>query len=125
MARSELFSCPTRPPEGFYTSQVSAARGWPLRTFLPTGYEPRYPYPLLVFLHGHGSNEEQILRLAPRLSRRNFICIGLRGTQMLGLQRDGRPAYSWGSEGNPDALVEDYVFRAVEHTRRTFHVHSE
>src|SRR5207253_552332 len=42
-----------------------------------------------------------------------------------GLQADGRPAYSWGSEGGSDATVEDYVFRAVEHTRRTYHVHSE
>ncbi len=28
-------------------------------------------------------------------------------------------------DGNADALVEDYVFRAIEHTRRTYHVHSE
>jgi len=61
--------------EGFYTSEVSAPRAWPLRTFLPIGYEPNYPYPLMVFLHGHRSSEEQILRLAPRLSRRNYICI--------------------------------------------------
>src|SRR5260370_33099 len=79
MARPEFPTYLTRPQEGFYTSEVPAPRGWPLRTFLPTGYEPNYPYPLLVFLHGHGGSDEQILRLAPRLSRRNYICIGLRG----------------------------------------------
>ena len=72
-----------RPSEGFYTSEVHATDPRPVRTFLPTGYEPNYPYPLLVFFHGHGSNEEQILRLAPRLSRRNYICIGLRGPHLL------------------------------------------
>jgi phospholipase/carboxylesterase len=125
MAHTDFFSCLSRPPEGFYTSEVPAARGWPLRTFLPTGYEPNYPYPLLVFLHGHGGSEEQIMRLAPRLSRRNYICIGLRGPYALDPRPDGQPAFSWGQEGHHDALVEDYVFRAVEQTRRHYHVHSE
>src|SRR2546429_8296479 len=68
-----------RPLEGFYTSHVEAPEVLPVRTFLPTGYEPHYPYPLLVFLHGHGGSEEQVMRLAPRVSRRNFIAVGLRG----------------------------------------------
>src|SRR6476660_2472424 len=118
-------SCLTRPAEGFYTSQVQAPHGWPLRTFLPTGYEVNYPYPLLVFLHGHGGSEEQILRLAPRLSRRNYICIGLRGPRLLDPRPDGRPAFSWGLDGNHDSDIDEYLFRAVEQTRRSFHVHSE
>ncbi len=100
-------------------------RGWPVRTFLPTGYEPNYPYPLLVFLHGHGSSEEQILRLAPRLSRRNYISIALRGPQELDPRPDGRRAFSWGTDGLHDAFLEQYIFRAVEQTRRQYHVHSE
>ena len=68
-----------RPAEGYYTSEVQTPRPLPVRTFLPVAYEPRYPYPLLVFFHGHGGQREQILRLALRLSRRNFISIGLRG----------------------------------------------
>jgi phospholipase/carboxylesterase len=114
-----------RPEEGFYDSEVQSPRRLPIRTFLPTGYEPNYAYPLLVFFHGHGGNEEQILRLAPRLSRRNYICIGLRGTQLLGERRDGRPGYAWGTDGRCETLVEDYVFRAIEQTRRHYHVHSE
>jgi phospholipase/carboxylesterase len=114
-----------RPAEGFYTSEVQAPRRRPIRTFLPTGYEPNYPYPLLVFFHGHGGNEEQILRLAPRLSRRNYICIGLRGSQLLGERPDGQLGYAWPSHGQCDALLEDYVMRAIEQTRRNYHVHSE
>ncbi len=114
-----------RPEEGFYTSEVQAPHRLPIRTFLPTGYEPNYAYPLLVFFHGQGGNEEQILRLAPRLSRRNFICIGLRGTQLLGQRADGTPGYAWGTDGQCDAATEDYIFRAVEQTRRSYHVHSE
>jgi phospholipase/carboxylesterase len=114
-----------RPAEGFYTSEVQAPARLPVRTFLPTGYEPNYPYPLLVFLHGQGGNEEQILRLAPRLSRRNYICIGLRGSQPVGPRADGSVGYTWPPDGQCDAAVEDYVLRAVEETRRNYHVHSE
>jgi phospholipase/carboxylesterase len=116
-----------RPAEGFYTSEVHEPRRLPVRTFLPTGYEPRYPYPLLVFFHASGGNEEQILHLAPRLSRRNYICISLRGPQELVSRKgeDGRVGYCWGSQSNTNALIEDYVLRAVELTRRSYHVHSE
>jgi phospholipase/carboxylesterase len=125
MARTDFSSCMSRPAEGFYTSEVPTPRGWPVRTFLPTGYEPNYPYPLLVFLHGHGGSEEQVLSLAPRLSRRNYVCIGLRGPHPVDPRADGGPAFSWGLDGQNDARVEEYVFRAVEQTRRKYHVHSE
>src|SRR2546428_8441878 len=113
-----------RPQEGFYDSEIQAPTRQPVRTFLPTGYEPNYAYPLLVFFDGQGGNEEQILRLAPRLSRRNYISIGLRGPVSLGARRDGRLAYGWG-DGSQDTLIEDYLLRAVEQTRRSYHVHSE
>ncbi len=125
MPRTDFPASLFRPREGFYTSEVQAPPGWPLRTFLPTGYEPNYPYPLLVFLHGHGGSDEQILQLAPRLSRRNYICISLRGPHALAERADGRAAYTWGHDDGADSQVEDYVFRAVEETRRRYHVHSE
>jgi phospholipase/carboxylesterase len=125
MPHTDFFQRTLRHAEGFYTSEVQAPDRLPVRTFLPTGYEPNYAYPLLVFLHGQGGCEEQILRLAPRLSRRNYICIGLRGPQALGLRADGRIGYGWGHDGPCDALIEDYVIRAVEQTRRSYHVHSE
>jgi phospholipase/carboxylesterase len=114
-----------RPAEGFYTSEVQSPHRLPVRTFLPTGYEPRYPYPLLVFLHGYGSNEEQVLRLAPSLSRRNYVCIALRGPQRLHCRADGRWGYAWGPDESSSTLIEDYVLGAVEQTRRSYHVHSE
>jgi phospholipase/carboxylesterase len=125
MAHTDLGPLPIHLSEGFYTSEVQAPQGRPLRTFLPNGYEPNYPYPLLVFLHGHGSSEEQVLRLAPRLSRRNYICIGLRGPHAVTSRATGAVAYSWGTEAHTEAEVEDYVLRAVEQTRRLYHVHTE
>jgi len=125
MPPTNLFWRTFRPAEGFYTWEVQTPHRLPVRTFLPTGYEPNYPYPLLVFFHGHAGSEEQILRLAPRLSRRNYICLGLRGPQLVTPREEGRLSYSWGLDGPCDALVEDYVFQAVEQARRKYHVHSE
>src|SRR5690242_21633781 len=114
MPRTDLSWRTVRPAEGFYTSQVETPDALPVRTFLPTGYEPNYPYPLVVFFHGHAGNEEQILRWAPNLSRRNYICISLRGPEPLGPGVDGEPGFSWIADGVGDSLLEDYVFRAIE-----------
>jgi phospholipase/carboxylesterase len=114
-----------RPAEGFYTTLLPTHPGRPVRTFLPTDYQPRYPYPLVVLFHGHGGSEEQAARLAPRLSRRNFIAISLRGPQPAGRRDDGRPTFGWGAGADADGATTDYLLAAVEHTRRTYHVHSE
>lgn len=124
MPRTDL-TWRSRLDEGFYTSQVEAPDNPPVRTFLPIGYEPNYPYPLIVFLHGHGGNEEQVLRLAPRVSRRNYVAIGLRGPHLIGTRPDGRGCYGWGDPVFGGTLIQDYLVRAVEQTRRQYHVHSE
>lgn len=111
--------------EGFYSAAVPAVPGRPVRTFLPAAYEHHYAYPLVVFFHGHGGNEEQVLRLAPRMSRRNYVCIGLRGPALLGQRADGTPAFGWDPDGAAGSDLEDYVFGAIEQTRRTYHIHSE
>jgi phospholipase/carboxylesterase len=110
-----------RPVEGFRSSFLASHPDRPVRTFLPTDYQPRYPYPLVVIFHGHGGNEEQAGRLAPQISRRNFISIALRGSQTVERRVDGRPGFGWGNE----SAVEDYLIAAVEETRRAYHVHSE
>src|SRR5262245_31075120 len=125
MAQTRVPCLGAPPAEGFYTSEVAEPHAWPFRTFLPRGYEPNYPYPLLVFLHGHSSTEEEILKFAPRLSRRNYVCIAPRGPITLAAKADGQLTYSWGPEDQDDPLVEDYVLRAIQQTRREYHVHSE
>jgi phospholipase/carboxylesterase len=125
MPPTDLFWRTFRPVEGFYSSEVLSPEPQPIRTFLPTAYEPNYAYPLVVFFHGQGGSEVQVLKLAPRVSRRNYICIALRGPQTLDAHRGGRLRFGWGDNNQFDSLVEDYVLRAVEQTRRHYHVHSE
>ena len=114
-----------RPAEGFYTTQLPAHHDRPIRTFLPTDYQPNYAYPLVVLFHGDGGSEESVGRLAPRMSRRNYIAISLRGPQVLAKRADGRDAFGWGGDSTDDAGIEEYLVSAVEQTRRLYHVHSE
>ncbi len=123
MLYSDL-SLPTpRPAEGFYTSQVENPSLLPVRTFLPTGYEPGYAYPLVVLFHGHGSSDEQVIRLAPRLSRRNFISISIRGSQVIDTHPDGRHGYAWGAEEGMDVQLEEYVMEAIDLTAQRYNIH--
>src|SRR5262249_25118198 len=69
--------------------------------------------------------EEQVLRLAPRLSRRNYLCIALRGPHVLSPRRDGGIGYSWGPDDQDDPLVEEDIFDAIRQTRRGVHLHSQ
>jgi len=121
-----LFSTLMAPTEGVYASRLPHLSSLPVRTFLPTGYEPNYPYPLVVLFHPHGGSDEQVLRLAPRISRRNAIYLSLQGPVPLNLtDDDGLPAFGWGGPGEYDAQLGEYLLKAVEQTRREFHIHSE
>lgn len=121
-----LFSTLMAPTEGVYESRLPHLSSLPVRTFLPTGYESNYAYPLMVLFHPNGGSDEQVLRLAPRISRRNAIYLSLRGPVCLNqTDDDGLPAYGWGEPGEHDTPIGEYLLKAVEQTRREFHIHSE
>ena len=125
MPRS-LISSQLMPSEGFHVSPVPTLDDYPVRSFLPTGYESNYAYPLVVLFHGQGGSDEQVLRYAPRISRRNYLFLSLRAPNPLGHRDDdGLPVYGWGEPGEHDAFLADYLVKAVEQTRRDYHIHSE
>ena len=47
--------------------------------FSPMHYEPKYSYPLLVWLHGTGEDERQLMRIMPVMSVRNYVAVAPRG----------------------------------------------
>lgn len=112
-----------RHHEGYDVS-AEPMLGLPIRTQLPESYEPGYAYPLLVLFHGRGGNEEQVLRVAPKISSQNFVYLSLRGPQPLGRRPSGQKGFGWEHENAADMFGE-YVRLAVELTRRTYHIHSE
>src|SRR5258708_39112237 len=113
-----LFSSLMNPTEGVYASRLPQLSSLPVRTFLPTGYEANYAYPLIVFFHPHGGSDEQVLRLAPRISRRNSIYVGLQGPMSLNLtDDDGLLAFGWGEPGEYYAHLTEYLLKAGLQTR--------
>ena len=47
--------------------------------FSPMHYESKYAYPLLVWLHGTGGDERQLMRIMPLISTRNYVAVAPRG----------------------------------------------
>lgn len=123
--------------------------------YAPKGYEPNYPYPLLVMLHPRGGDEQGMVRSASAMNWRNYVGLSLRGPEVV--CRRGEPVgYGWGPEfarrdreratgriapppddaerfrdrlagesADPIDALEDAVFSAVRRTRTSLHVHSE
>ncbi len=87
--------------------------------FTPLHYEADYAYPLLVWLHGTGMNESQLLRIMPMVSMRNYAAVAPRGISTF----DGQ--VSWPQ--NPDDIhrSEQRVFDAVDAASQRYHVSSD
>ncbi|MCS7166027.1 MAG: dienelactone hydrolase family protein [Gemmatales bacterium] len=114
------------PESGFYLSELSAPRHWPILTFLPTGFEPEYAYPLVVFLHGRGASERQLIPWMPALSRRNYVAIALRGPHVVRGRRAGEYGYGWYESGHKtEHLVEEYLFAAIAETSQRLRIHPQ
>jgi phospholipase/carboxylesterase len=90
-------------------SEEVPQREIPLSLYLPESYEPRHSYPLVIWLHQNGSNEEQIQQVLPAISDRNYIGLGFRGTSDDGTSSGG--AYDWNCS---EDSVEDFVYEIRE-----------
>ena len=105
-----------------YTRQ---AAGGGQSLFAPLHYEPGYAYPLIVWLHSAGNNENQLRRLMPLVSVRNYVAVAPRGTVPM---RDGivrAAGITWLQTGEHIQAAEQRVFEAVEAARRRFHVNPQ
>ena len=51
------------------------------RVFIPTGYEPNYAYPLIVYLHDQGQDSAGLQKIMPEISFRNYIGVAYNSPQ--------------------------------------------
>ena len=87
--------------------------------FAPMHYEPKYAYPLIVWLHGDGMNERQLQRVMPLISMRNYAAVSARGPQPVADKASG---YRW-STAEPDVVAaEQIVFDCVEAAKEKFNI---
>jgi phospholipase/carboxylesterase len=102
-----------RAEEGYYKYTIETDEPRRTLTFLPTGFESTYEYPLIVFFHRDGASERQIIKLIPHLSRRNYIVMALRAPVPL-YRPDGRQGYSWDVDAGLTTELEDFAFAAID-----------
>jgi len=79
--------------------------------FAPIHYEQSYSYPLIVWLHGHASNEQELREVMPLISVRNYIAVAPRGTLQT---EDRRGAFEWEQSSRSIAEAYERVQHCVE-----------
>lgn len=92
----------------------------PRRFFLPNRYEPNYRYPLIVWLHGDGSNENEVSQVLPHVSTQNYIGVGVRGS------RSVDPVghrFDWAFSQAAVSRCEDAIFQAIDDATQRYSVH--
>ncbi len=113
---------PASKPFELQSGVYSEASGdTPCALLAPMHYEPGYAYPLIVWLHGSGTEERQLLRVMPLVSMRNYVAVAPRGT----FCEDGdRPArgYQWQQTEQHIVLAEHRVFESMETACSKYHI---
>jgi len=87
--------------------------------FAPLHYEPGYAYPLIVWLHGRGGDERQLLRIMPLVSMRNYVAVAPRGILACG---SGSAGYNWPQTDQHVSMAERAVAETVQTARRKLHI---
>lgn len=87
----------------------------------PKHYEHSYAYPLIIWLHSDGADEQQVQSLMPEISDRNYFGLSFRGP----IQSKSKDEFSWPTVGETTVEIEDRIRDVVCQLRREFHIHSE
>ncbi|MDA0834830.1 MAG: alpha/beta hydrolase-fold protein [Planctomycetota bacterium] len=90
--------------------------------FIPENYEPRYAYPLIVWLHSEGSSERQLLDLMPKISDRNYIGVSIRGALPDPNALPGQ--YRWGQTPSQCFATANEIDNVIRPIQERFHVNS-
>jgi phospholipase/carboxylesterase len=86
-------------------------------TFSPLHYEPKYAYPLIVWLHGAGDSEAQLRRVMPSISLRNYASIAPRGGTCAGQQ-----GYSWEQSPNAIERAQQSILDCIAAAEQRFNI---
>jgi phospholipase/carboxylesterase len=93
--------------------------------FAPLHYEANYAYPLLVWLHGGGDSEQQLRRVMPLVSLRNYVSVAPRGTMQASGNAGKRAGFRWAQSPEHIAQAEHHVQAAIAAARERFNVRSD
>jgi len=89
-------------------------------SFVPMHYEKNYAYPLIVWLHPDGKKPEEIERVIPQASIRNFV--GIAPQAPVGNFQAG---YYWEQETDTIDMAHDSILAAIDHANARFNINSQ
>ena len=95
---------------------------FPHALFAPLHYTPGYAYPLIVWLHGRGSDERQLQRIMPLVSMQNFVAVVPRGIHWIEAEGAPREGYGWLQSDDHIRQAEQRVFDSLEAAARKYHI---
>ncbi len=87
--------------------------------FGPERYEPRYDYPLIVWLHSCHSAERELENVMPALSLQNYVACAPRAP--LCSDPSGR-LFRWGKSAASTAMAEELVFDSIDLASQQFSI---
>ncbi len=93
----------------------------PVSLFGPERYEPRYEYPLVVWLHSCKSNERELEQVMPPLSMQNYVGCAPRGTHSS--EACGKK-FSWSQSRAATTVAEENIFNAIHVASENFSIAS-
>ncbi len=97
--------------------------------FAPLHYEPNYGYPLFVWLHGGGDNEQQLRRIMPLISLRNYAAVAPRGTIAVARESSSdnstREGFHWSQSPERIAEAQDRVWAAIAEAQERFNIRAD
>ncbi len=85
--------------------------------FIPLHYEKNYAYPLIVWLHDHGSDETRLPQIMSALSLRNYVAAGPRGSDTC----PGK-GFGWLQQAGSIELADDAIGTAIDDACRQFNI---
>jgi phospholipase/carboxylesterase len=119
-------SSPSKPSQPQTVSEGILARsesnGLAFAVFTPLHYERNYAYPLVVWLHGADESEQQLARVMPLVSLRNYVAMAPRGTVSGACKST---AFCWQQSGEQIAAAEERVLECLAIARQRFNIRSD
>jgi phospholipase/carboxylesterase len=106
----------------FFAASALASVASPQTFFVPVHYEPNYRYPLIVWLHSDGFNENQIDHVMPHVSTRNYLATGVRGTRAAD---SAGHRFDWHESPTAIDAAHDKVLCAIDEACDRYSVHRD
>lgn len=112
-------TCNPKAPALDFSKQLFASTSDPT-LFVPMHYEAGYSYPLIVWLHSDGDDRNELTRVMPELSMRNYVGVGPQA--QAGNEHHG---FYW--EQTPTSINHSVqaVCDAIDYARMTLNISSE